>query len=49
MLEDNKCVTITVMVFLSQPWLDASGNNIISNNKEAKTPLVLKQFVSDCR
>lgn len=48
MLEDNRCVSIAVMVFPSQPWLDASGNNIISNNIEAKAPVVLMQFVSGC-
>lgn len=43
MLENNECVSIAVML-----WLDASVNNIISNNKEAKAPVVSRQFISGC-
>lgn len=48
MPEDNECVSITVMVFPSQPWLAASGNNIIGNNIENTAPAALMQFVSAC-
>jgi len=48
MLEDNECISIAGMVLPSQPWLAASGNNIIGNNIEDIVPVALMQFVSAC-